>query len=70
MNYMRVWQLAFISIIIAGTSLQVKGAERDSRLSDEVKDRGWIIYSARADRGDWDLFLMRPDGSDRRNILI
>ena len=78
---MRVWQLAFISIIVVVTSLQVKGAQQrgwlfaegdsSSRiisLSEEVRFRGWIIYSARTDRGDWDLFLMRPDGSDRRNI--
>jgi Tol biopolymer transport system component len=26
------------------------------------------VYSAQTESGDWDLFLMRPDGSDRRNI--
>jgi Tol biopolymer transport system component len=78
---MRFWQLVFISIIITGTSLQGKGSQQggllfaegdnDSRvigLSEEVRDKGWIIYSAQTDEGDWDLFLMRPDGSDRRNI--
>jgi Tol biopolymer transport system component len=37
-------------------------------LADEVRDKGWIIFSAATDRGDWDLFVMRPDGSDRRRI--
>ena len=29
---------------------------------------GWIAYSSRADNGSWDIFLSRPDGSERRNI--
>jgi len=79
--YMRVWQLAFVLMIITGASLQGRGARQGSRLfaeghddrrvidlSDEVRGKGWIIYSARTVKGDWDLFLMRPDGSGRRNI--
>lgn len=38
------------------------------RLRAEVKARGWIAYSSRTDKGDWDIFLMRPDGSARRNL--
>ncbi|MBM3290247.1 MAG: hypothetical protein FJY92_08865, partial [Candidatus Hydrogenedentes bacterium] len=30
--------------------------------------KGWIIYSAKSGNGTWDLFLMRPDGSDARNL--
>jgi Tol biopolymer transport system component len=41
---------------------------RITRLSREVAKKGWIVYSARTEKGDWDLFLMRPDGSGRRNI--
>ena len=37
-------------------------------LASEVRDKGWIIYSAKTDAGDWDLYLMRPDGSNRRNV--
>jgi len=37
-------------------------------LAAEVKTHGWIIYSTRTNKGDWDLFLMRPDGSERRNV--
>ena len=34
----------------------------------ELRDRGWLAFSARAAAGDWDLFLMRPDGSERRPL--
>lgn len=75
------WRLAFLSMIITCTVGQVKSAQQESRLfakgdndariialANEVHSKGWIIYSARTDKGDWDLFLMRPDGSDCRNI--
>ena len=38
------------------------------KLADEVRDKGWIVCSAKTEQGDWDLFLMRPDGSQLRNI--
>jgi Tol biopolymer transport system component len=37
-------------------------------LASEVRGKGWIVFSAANDSGDWDLFLMRPDGSDRRRL--
>jgi Tol biopolymer transport system component len=37
-------------------------------LADEVRDKGWIVFSAATEYGDWDLFLMRPDGSDRMRL--
>lgn len=37
-------------------------------LAAEVRGKGWIVFGARGQRKDWDLFLMRPDGSDCRNI--
>ena len=40
----------------------------DSSLSAELHDKGWIAYSAQTTHGDWDLFLMRPDGSERRPL--
>jgi len=39
-----------------------------SRLAEEVRGKGWIVFPARAEREDWDLFLMRPDGSDRHAL--
>jgi Tol biopolymer transport system component len=37
-------------------------------LAREVHDRGWIVYGARSPKGDWDLFVMRPDGTEVRNL--
>lgn len=37
-------------------------------LAAEVRDRGWIAYSARSEAGDWDLFACRPDGSGVRHL--
>ena len=44
------------------------GDARAAGLAREVAHDGWIVYSAKTAKGDWDLFLMRPDGSHRRNI--
>jgi Tol biopolymer transport system component len=37
-------------------------------LAKEVHEKGSIAYSAQSEAGDWDLFIMRPDGSARRNL--
>jgi len=39
-----------------------------AELASEVRDKGWVVFSAADEGGDWDLFLMRPDGSDRRRL--
>jgi hypothetical protein len=61
-------------------SSQPVGKHDDPRvagLAQEVCKKGWIIYAARASKGgpapeaiqgDWDLFIMRPDGTDIHNI--
>ncbi len=41
---------------------------RAAALAREVSNLGWIAFGARTDKGDWDLFVMRPDGSHRRDI--
>ena len=58
--------LTIPAIMILASSV-AGGAEDVSvrDLADEVRDKGWIVFSAANDGGDWDLFLMRPDGSDR-----
>jgi Tol biopolymer transport system component len=38
-------------------------------LARELHGQGWIVFSAQTPRGDWDLFLMRPDGSERRALI-
>lgn len=44
------------------------GSPAEQALAREVRTNGWLVFSARTDRGDWDLFVMRPDGSERRNL--
>ena len=41
---------------------------RSSELAREVREKGWIVFGSRTPRRDWDLFAMRPDGSDLRNL--
>jgi Tol biopolymer transport system component len=43
--------------------------DSQAQLAEELHTKGWIIYSARTDQGDWDMFVMRPDGSDRRKYI-
>ena len=37
-------------------------------LAREVREKGWVVYGARTPKGDWDLYTMRPDGSDMKNL--
>ncbi len=39
-----------------------------SALASEVATKGWILFSAKTPKGDYDLFLSRPDGSALRNL--
>jgi Tol biopolymer transport system component len=43
-------------------------SEEREGLAAELHELGWVAYSAKTEKGDWDLFLMRPDGSDRRPL--
>jgi len=56
-----------IGMISAPAGLRAQ-EDRVAQLAKEVGDRGWIVFAARAENETWDLFLMRPDGSDRRNV--
>ena len=40
----------------------------DSALRAALHDAGRIAFSAATETGDWDLFVMRPDGSERRRL--
>ena len=42
--------------------------EANAELRAELHGKGTLVFSARTEAGDWDLFLMRPDGSDRRPL--
>jgi Tol biopolymer transport system component len=45
---------------------QVKEPAAD--LGRELHDLGWIVFSAKTESGDWDIFTIRPDGSGRRQV--
>ncbi len=60
-------------LMLASTASVAWAADRKpdpaaEQLAREVRDQGWIAYGARSDKGDWDLFLCRPDGSGIRNL--
>jgi Tol biopolymer transport system component len=38
------------------------------KLAAEIHDKGWVAFSAKTANGDWDLYVMRPDGSERRKL--
>jgi len=40
-----------------------------ARLAAELHHQGWLVFSSQTERGDWDLFRMRPDGSDRSRFI-
>jgi len=65
---------AFLLLAVVGSLLSTSAAfaaegEPVLQLAREVRTKGWIVYAARsAENKTWDLYLMRPDGSQRRNI--
>lgn len=69
---MSIRQTLVFSAFVIGAILApaAVGAQEDrvTQLAKEVGGKGWIVFAARAESGTWDLFLMRPDGSERRNI--
>ena len=65
-------RLGMVAVAVFASCLSVLCADSASSpaesLTAEVQSKGWIVYGARTDNGDWDLFVMRPDGSKVRNI--
>jgi len=45
------------------------GQDDVQRLASELHDQGWLVFSSKTERGDWDLFRMRPDGTDRHKFI-
>lgn len=59
------------SWLLIGPWVSAQGIEdpRVAALAREVQGKGWIVYAARCEEnGTWDLFMSRPDGSQRRNM--
>ena len=50
------------------TAAMLAADSQTAKLAKEVATKGWILYSGKTASGDWDLFVMRPDGSHKRNI--
>ena len=61
MTLMRCFVPFFVAGLLAADS-------RTAKLAKEVATKGWIVYSGKTAGGDWDIFVMRPDGSHKRNI--
>src|SRR5262249_39827582 len=59
---------ALTALLVSGTSTRGGDSADVRKLAAEVRGKGWIAFSARSERGDWDLFAMRPDGSRRRHV--
>jgi Tol biopolymer transport system component len=54
---------------VFGADLAPSASENPTQLlALEVRQQGWIVYAGRSPKGDWDLFLCRPDGSKVRNL--
>jgi Tol biopolymer transport system component len=71
LNYIVITSIALFSGRAQADNSQPVTRKDDPRvatLAEEVCKKGWIIYAARTLKGDWDLFIMRPDGSDIHNI--
>lgn len=53
--------------LLAG--IAARGADlAETTLAREVHGLGWVAFSAATPGGDWDLFVMRPDGSERHRL--
>ncbi|HOW65706.1 MAG TPA: hypothetical protein P5186_24260 [Candidatus Paceibacterota bacterium] len=64
-------RLLLLFVVMSGIETVEAGEatpEESVRLGHEIAGQGWILYSARTEAGDYDLFLSRPDGSQVRNI--
>ena len=55
-------------LLLATFAAAADPSPKVARLAAEVRGKGWIVFPARSEQGDWDLFLMRPDGSQRRAL--
>ena len=61
----KLLQLGVCAILFGNLSATDR---RVDTLAKEVQAKGWIIVSARSESGDWDLYMSRPDGSQRLNL--
>ncbi len=55
-------------VILHGWAGRAEETPEVAALRAEVRDKGWIVFGARTERGDYDLFRCRPDGSAQTNL--
>jgi hypothetical protein len=65
---MRTLIIAVAATLLGVTCLGADDSSEVAKLAEEVRGMGWIVYAAISPRGDWELYLMRPDGSGRRAL--
>jgi len=56
------------ALVLACPGLWAQADDTAEALAKEVAGKGWLVYGARSEMNSWDLFVSRPDGSQRRNI--
>ncbi|MCC6587538.1 MAG: PD40 domain-containing protein [Bryobacterales bacterium] len=56
------------SLVSLFAAALLAGDSSTARLAKEIATKGWILFSGKTAAGDWDLFVMRPDGSHKRNL--
>jgi len=63
--------VALLIVAAVPTGFCADASTQDQRvvpLAEALRYKGWIVYCSRSGNGSWDLFLSRPDGSQRKNI--
>lgn len=67
-HVLAIGSLLISTLLVGSTHAQKSETPEVAKLASEVKGLGWICFSARTSKSDWDLFVMRPDGSQWRNL--
>jgi Tol biopolymer transport system component len=58
----------FLLVLLTHAGIATDAPAGGSDLASEVSQAGWIAFSAQTETGDWDLFVMRPDGTHRHAL--
>lgn len=64
----RGWWAGSLALLVLAQAAGHAADAATEALAREVAGQGWILFTARSEHRDYDLFVCRPDGSDRRNL--
>ena len=64
----RARETACAALMLLAPVGHAAGDPEVEKLAQEVGKKGWLVFSARTEKDDFDLFISRPDGSGLRNI--